>query len=46
MLILDDKLIPYNQTAFGIEFLEINYVYSQTKKLEMNWIPIDSIPPN
>jgi hypothetical protein len=46
MLILDDKLIPYNQTAFEIEFLEINFVYNQTKKMEMKWIPIDSIPPN
>jgi hypothetical protein len=33
MLILDDKLIPYSQTTFEFEFLEINSVYSQTK----NW---------
>jgi hypothetical protein len=34
------------QTTFWIQFQEINSVYGQTRKLEMNWFLIDSIPTN
>jgi hypothetical protein len=42
------EVIPIEiiQTTFRIEFQETNSMYSQTGKLEMNWIPIDSIPTN
>jgi hypothetical protein len=46
MLILGNKVIPYIQTTFGLYFLEINSMYNQTRKLEMNYFSIDSIPAN